>query len=739
MEKGFPKLYTEEIPISHIHFLPQSGSKLFKRQEVSTLDLNEVVFVEHRRPKCENPGDETLKNMNSKKEEQIELLQNRLGEIANIRKKMKRLSNDHPDLKEFLEKMRDQLKIKSTFTSKDDALNQLEKIKQEINTLKFQLSKIDFSNIDIKGRCSDLLQSKGARGFHYTIKTPVISASAKTRSYKYANRQEYLNSKNACLSLESKRSLGTEYDVAAFAFGGIGMASMEYIHRKGFGYEKESTNSENTNVKTAVAQTKAVMEIITFEIEKAKIDKDGINLLRTIGKASEESEKEIEALRFLDKYPSELNMGPFGIGGYFEYTATTKSEKSVSLYTLQRRAALEADHHMSLASKIFFGAVAVSGGASGRNNETSVGGLCHNDGLKNEEVTTTVEYDCSGPTVTDVESLEKNLSDPNKWTCFPSIDVSNHKYKSIYTIVQDMAREGRETDIELENAARVLQHIIENGARTVIPEPYIPENVSIKNVIVFGKTGSGKSTLGNVLLGRYDNDTNFKTSDSQESCTERPSSLQNTSRKIKYYDTVGTFDTKVYNETTGVFTANARVINDIIDIWEAVGDDGIHAILFTINFSEKCSYIEAKLAKFAGSHLFEGDGGNSILLIMTRSPERLYTNEEEAKAWLDKERKSSKNYINDFFKLVENEHNRVIFVDCKMPNEAPNKKSGFEYKKHNVWMAEKVLSKIHALKDDGIRVPEVNCILMKKILQDKLDEEKSKLNPDEGTVTAIGK
>ena len=740
MEKGFPKLYTERIPISHIHFLPQKRSKLFKKQEVRTLDLGDVVFVEHRPPKCENPSDDTLENMKSKKEEEIELLQNKLDEISNFKKKVKCLSNDHPDLKESLKNMKDELKIKKTFTSKEDALHQLKKIKQEISTLKFQLTKINFSDIDIQGRCSDLLQIKGARGFHYTIKKPVISASARTQTYNYANTQEYLNSKNACLSWKSKKSLGAECDVVAFAFGGIGMASVEYIDRKGFGYEKESTNSESTNVATAVAQTRAVMEIITFEIEKVKIDKDGINLLRAIGKASEESKKEIEALRFLDKYPSELNMGPFGIGGYFEYTATTKSEKSVSLYTLQRRAVLEAENHMSVASKAFFNVAAASAGVSVRNNETIGDGLCHNDGLKIGEVTTRVNFYCSGPTVKDVESLQKNLIDPNNWTCFPSIDVSNHKYKSIYTIVEDMANEGgKEVDIELKNAARVLQNVIENGARTIIPEPHIPEKASMKNVIVFGKTGSGKSTLGNVLLGRYDDCKNFKVSDSLESCTESCSSLQNEARKIKYYDTVGTFDTKVYNETTGIIGANARVIEDVIQIWEAVGDDGIHAILFTLSFTEKCSCLEAKLAKFAGSHLFEGDSGNSILLIMTKSPERLYSNEEKAKAWLDKERKSSKNHINDFFKLVEYDYNRVIFVDCKMPIEAPNKKSEFEYKKHNVWMAEKVLSKIHALKEGGIIVPEAECIRMKRELQMKLDEEKNKIDPDDEILNVLSK
>lgn len=718
--------------------MPQGGKKLYKRQEVRTLDLDDVVFVEHRPPKYENPSDNTLENMESKKEEEIKLLQDKLDEISNFKKEVKRLSNNQVDM-EFLEKISDQLKIKNTITSKEDALHQFKRIKQEISTLKFQLKRLNFSGIDIQGRCSELIQVKGAHGFHYTIKPPIVSANTRTRTYKYANTQEYVNSKNACLSRKSKKSLGAKPDAAAFAYGEIGMAFMKYVDRKGFDYKKESANSKNRNATTAVAQTRTVIEIISFEIEKAKIHKDGINLLQKIAKASEESEKETEGLRFLDKYPSELNMGPFGIGGYFEYTATAKSEKSVSLYNLQSRAVLEAEKEMSVAAEAFFGVAAASVNISVRNNETSGEGPSHNDSLKSEQVTTQVDYDCSVPTVKDVESLRENLTDPSNWTCFPSVDVSNHKYKSIYTIARDMASEGREVDIELENAARVLQNLIENGARTVIPEPHIPENASMKNVIVFGKSGSGKSALGNVLLGRYDNGESFETSDSKKSCTEKPSLLENTSRKIKYYDTVGTFDTKVYNETTGVLAANAKVIRDIIDIWEAVGDDGVHAILFTISFSEKCSSLEAKLAKFAGSHLFDGDSRNSILLIMTRSTERLCFDENEANSWLDQEKKSSNNHINDFFKLVEFDHSRVIFVDCKMPREAPDKQSEFKYIKHNVWMAEKVLSKIHALKENGIVVPKADCIRVKRMLKEDLDEEQKKQNPDKANIAAISK
>ena len=241
--------------------MPQGGKKLYKRQEVRTLDLDDVVFVEHRPPKYENPSDNTLENMESKKEEEIKLLQEKLDKISNFKKEVKRLSNNQADM-EFLEKISDQLKIKNTITSKEDALHQFKRIKQEISTLKFQLKRLNFSGIDIQGRCSELIQVKGVHGFHYTIKPPIVSANTRTRTYKYANTQEYVNSKNACLSRKSKKSLGAKPDAAAFAYGEIGMAFMKYVDRKGFDYKKESANSKNRNATTAVAQTRTVIEIL---------------------------------------------------------------------------------------------------------------------------------------------------------------------------------------------------------------------------------------------------------------------------------------------------------------------------------------------------------------------------------------------------------------------------------------------------------------------------------------------
>ena len=110
-------------------------------------------------------------------------------------------------------------------------------------------------------------------------------------------------------------------------------------------------------------------------------------------------------------------------------------------------------------------------------------------------------------------------------------------------------------------------------------------NSEIRNVIILGKTGSGKSTIINKVLG--------------EKCVEAKFSFSGVTKEVKlisrliqvdglkYYvnfmDTVGLCDTKVVAKKD-----NEKIISDIKEALKTKFTGGVHLIIVTIDISRIC-------------------------------------------------------------------------------------------------------------------------------------------------------
>ena len=734
---AWPKLFVPSIPLADLSLLPQENKVLRKRDKVSILDLDSTVFI---KVKVAKEG-ESITAL--ERDKQINVLQQRLQEINQYKDQVKCFSENKVDLQENLKQIRAVLKTDIEFNTKGEALNALDKLKISTETLKFNLTKIDFTSINLKTRCEELMKVYAPHDFHYKLQQPIISASAKEKTYKFEGKSQLEQSKSACLSITKKRAWGEEVGIVGFAYGGLGMAAQEYTTSRTESSNRDINTRSMVKTNTAIATTKAIQEIAVFKCESVTLDKDAVNMARDIGKGKTQQDKELRALKFLNVYPAEINMGPFGIGGWFEYTATTTSSEMKTLDTMQQEAASQSANKLTVATKIFAIAAAAQAGFSKGDEVQVSSGSADTTKVENGTFTTTFEYTCAGPTVYDMNELNKNLNNPDNWSIFPSIAVRNHRFKRVDAILESLAAESFDVDEELINAAEIIRQIIDNGPKLVVREPLIPKDASMKNVIVFGKTGSGKSSLGNVLLGRYeyDGEDGFVVSNSKESCTKAPVSKKSTARKLKYYDTIGSFDTVVYKENVGILEGNSQIIKDIISIWRTVGSSGLHAILLTLNFSERLSSLEAKLAEFAGTKLFSGNAKSRILLIMTKAPASMWYSKQSRKEWLTREMKSATNHLHKFYDLVNKDPDRVIFIDCKMPQDAPkeNPEMKLEFKKHNVNMAENVLSAIHNMPDDGVVVPVAELLEKENQINSAIDDEKNKANPDKLKIKELGK
>src|ERR1700722_2773659 len=102
----------------------------------------------------------------------------------------------------------------------------------------------------------------------------------------------------------------------------------------------------------------------------------------------------------------------------------------------------------------------------------------------------------------------------------------------------------------------------------------------IKNVLLIGRTGGGKSTLANVLVNKEDNfnkaqkfEEVFKESDGSTSETReiKKKEFEINGEKFQVIDTIGFGDTKL---------SKAEVFYKIAKVYDIIKQDGLVRILF---------------------------------------------------------------------------------------------------------------------------------------------------------------
>ena len=182
-----------------------------------------------------------------------------------------------------------------------------------------------------------------------------------------------------------------------------------------------------------------------------------------------------------------------------------------------------------------------------------------------------------------------------------------------------------------------------------------------KNIIMFGKTGAGKSLLGGVLLNDYKQ---FPVSSNTFSATKETSNVVNPIENCKIFDTKGFLDTQDEINAHKEGGSPQTLLKNALDTVGCIAEEGFHAILLVIKL-DRISQAEVELAKKTLLRLFGYECREKFLLVITNCEDNLVDYPKEGEKWLAENVENTGSNFKNYFALVNENPKKVIFVNNK--------------------------------------------------------------------------
>lgn len=233
------------------------------------------------------------------------------------------------------------------------------------------------------------------------------------------------------------------------SFGAVG-GSMDASGKFQWNSQLDSATLTQNELTEVSVSKRHVSQIFSFVIRDLALDEDTILLdAIRLGMSARcrldpnvRKHTDDRANDFLNTYPLSVFMGPYGVGGWFEVSATTRSDFGLNGHTLVDLAGKKADASFSLGASMMSLAGLGSAGLALSHENESMTVKRQNGQDQHVTITTSIESKTRGPPVTNANDMQNLLRMlPDTWVIFPEIGAqAQYRWQSVTDLIDKQAQ-----------------------------------------------------------------------------------------------------------------------------------------------------------------------------------------------------------------------------------------------------------------------------------------------------------